>query len=56
MNTNMFCWTINVWGIQWIGLKVNTIRYEPEKSAKLSCFDDKIYILNNWYEGLALGY
>ena len=22
----------------------------------LSCFDDKIYILNNGYDGLALGY
>ena len=22
----------------------------------LSCFDDKIYILNNRYDGLALGY
>ena len=56
VNTNMFCWIINVWGIQWIGSKVNTIKYEPTKSAKLSCFDDKIYILNNGYDGLALGY
>ena len=56
MNTNMFCWIINVWGIQWIGSKVNTMKYEPTISAKLSCFDDKIYILNNGYDGLGLGY
>ena len=56
MNTNMFCWIINVWGIQWIGSKVNTMKYEPMILTKLSCFDDKIHILNNGYDGLALGY
>ena len=56
MNTNMFYWIINVWDIQWIGSKVNTIKYEPTKSTKLACFDDKIYILNNGYDGLARGY
>ena len=29
--------------------------YEINKMS-LSCFDDKIYILNNGYDGLALGY
>ena len=29
--------------------------YEINKIS-LSCFDDKIYINNNGYEGLALGY
>ena len=29
--------------------------YEINKIS-LSCFDDKIYILNNGYDGLALGY
>ena len=56
VNTNMFCWIINVCGIQWIGSKVNTIKYEPMESTKLSWFDNKIYILNNGYDGLALGY
>ena len=27
-----------------------------EINISLSCFDDKIYILNNGYDGLALGY
>ena len=26
------------------------------KKISLSCFDDKLYIENNWYYGLALGY
>ena len=29
--------------------------YEINKTS-LSCFDDKIYIQNNAYDGLALGY
>ena len=29
--------------------------YEIDKIS-LSCFDDKIYIQNNGYDGLALGY
>ena len=29
--------------------------YEINK-VSLSCFDDKIYILNNGYDGLVLGY
>ena len=33
----------------WIGI------YEINK-VSLSCFDDKIYIQNNGYDGLALGY
>ena len=34
------------------------IKKEPTKSTKfpLSCFDDKIYILNHGYDELALGY
>ena len=56
VNTNIFCWIMNVWDIQWIGSKVNTIKNEPLESTKLSCFDDKIYILNNGHDGLALGY
>ena len=33
-------------------------RTEPYKISKisLSCFDDKVYILNNGYDGLALDY
>ena len=51
----MFCWIINVWGIRWIESKVKIIKQEPTKSTKF-CFDDKIYILNNGCDGLALGY
>ena len=29
---------------------------KSRKKFSLSCFDDKIYILNNEYDGLALGY
>ena len=32
-----------------------TWTYAIEKIS-LSCFDDKMYILNNGYDGLALGY
>ena len=40
----VFCWKINVWGIQ------------QNSKTFLSCFDDKIYILNNGYDGLAYVY
>ena len=42
---------------------INRIQSENHKvgtyennEISLSCFDDKIYILNNRYDGLALGY
>ena len=52
----MFCWLINVWDYS-----VNKIQgkdhrkgtYEINK-VSLSCFHDKIHILNNGYDGLAL--
>ena len=55
VNTKMFCWIINVWKIRWIESRVKIMKQEPNKTKKtsLSCFDDKIYILNN--DGLALG-
>ena len=37
-------------------LKVKIIKLEHMKSAKFHCFDDKIYIQKNGYDGLALGY
>ena len=50
----MYYWRV----IQWIEFKVKIIEQEIMKSTKisLSCFDDKIYIQNNGYDGLALGY
>ena len=57
MNTKMFCWTRNVWGNQWREFKLKIIEYELMKSTKLLCFGLMIkYILNNRYDGLALGY
>ena len=49
MNTKMFCWLKNVWDIWWIEFKV-------EIKISLSCFNNKIYILSNGYDGLAVGY
>ena len=47
----------NVWYIQWIGFKVKIIKQKLIKSTRyLSCFDDKMYIQNKGYDGLALGY
>ena len=48
---------------KWIGHSMNRIQkkghririYEINKIS-LSCFDDKVYIQNNGYDGLALGY
>ena len=36
--------------------KVNKIRTYEINKISLFCFDDKIYIQNNGYDGLALGY
>ena len=36
--------------------KDHTIGTYEIKNISLSCFDDKIYIQNNGYDGLALGY
>ena len=52
-NEKMYCWVINVWDIQGKDHRIGT--YEINKIS-LSCFDDKTYIQNNGYEGLALGY
>ena len=56
----MLCWIRNVWDItRWIEFRVNEDHkigtYEINKIS-LPCFDDKIYIQNNGYDGLALGY
>ena len=45
--TKMFYWVINNWGVQLTKPKVKT---------SLLYLDDKIYFLNNGYDGLALGY
>ena len=57
----MFCWIKNVWGIRWIGFKVKIIgtrkiigTYEINKIS-LPCFDDKIFVQNNGWDGLPLG-
>ena len=43
--------------IRWIEKnKDNRIRTYKTNKISLYCFDDKIYILNNGYDGLALGY
>ena len=58
MNINRFCWIMNVQDTQWIEFKRKDHRigtYEINKIS-LSCFDDKIYIWNIGYNGLALGY
>ena len=39
--------------IQSKGCRIGTCKI---KEISLSCFDDKIYIQNNGYDGLALGY
>ena len=49
MNTKMFCWMIDVWDFRRSGT------YEINK-VSFSCFGDKIHILNNGYDGLALCY
>ena len=51
----MFCWMINVSmnRIQNKNYRIGT--YEINKNY-LSCFDDKIYILNNGSDGLAVGF
>ena len=36
--------------------KVHKIRTYEINKISLFCFDDKIYIQNNGYDGLALGY
>ena len=54
----MLCWIRNVSdNIRWIGLRVykdHKIRTYEIKKISLSCFDDKMYIQNNGYDGLAL--
>ena len=49
----MLYWTMDVWDIQWIGFKN---RYLEINKVSFSCFDDKIFIQNNGYDRLALGY
>ena len=39
-----------------IQIKDNRIGTYEINKISLSCFDDKIYIQNNGYDGLALGY
>ena len=52
-----FCWVKNVWGIPWVECKVKLIEQIIwNNKILLSCFDDEIHILNNGYDGLALGY
>ena len=34
MNTSMFCWIINVWGIWWIESKLKIVKQEPMKPIK----------------------
>ena len=53
----MFCWIINVWDIRLIYIQSKDYvkgTYETKK-VYLSCFYDKIHILNNGYDRLALG-
>ena len=56
MNIKKYCWIINVWDIQRIKFKIKIIGTYEINNISLSCFDDKIYIQNNEYDGLALGY
>ena len=36
--------------------KNHTMKSMKSKKYSMSCFDDKLYIQNNWFDGLALGY
>ena len=55
MNTKMVCWIINVWDF-WSKTKNDGIRAHEINKIYLSWFDDKIYIVNNDYNGLTSGY
>ena len=57
-NTKMFCWGINVSDVRWIKFKVKITAIGTYAIGKiyLLCFDDRIYIINNGYGGLAFGY
>ena len=58
MNIKIFCWKRNAsecFSIQWIG-KYHRIGTSDINKISLPCFDDKMYIQNNEFDVLALGY
>ena len=57
MNIKMFYLIQNTWSIPWIEFKTKRLgTYKKINKISLSWFDDKIHILDNAYEVLALGY
>ena len=58
MNTKMLCRIINVRGTWWIEYKVkkHKIGNCKVKKKSFSCFNNKMYILNNGCDGLTLDY
>ena len=56
-NIKIYWWIINVWDTQWVDLKKkHWIETYEIKSVSLSWFDNKIFIKNSGYDGLAVGY
>ena len=58
VNKKIFCWIKNVFSYPMNRIQTKDYKrgtFEINKIS-LSWFDDKIYILNNGYDGLALGY
>ena len=55
INTKMFCWIRSSWENR-IQIKDHGIWASEINKSSFSCFDDKIHILNNEYDGLTLGY
>ena len=54
MNIKMYYPRLDFLEIQWIEFNIEIIWNQKKKI--LSCFDDKIYIQDNRYDGLALDY